>query len=294
MAASCRRTRADRHVPGAGGELLRHRAPPRAAHARRPRESAARAARAARARRSGSATTRSGRALRGLQLRDRRCAPRRPPHPTRRACGYTQPARGGERDAPRGALEHAHAERLLEVRDRAADRRLGHAERPRGGREPIEIHDLREHGQLSGRPDQVHGSLNPHLGGSILFHQRGRRARPWGLESAPQPTSRQGQAMKISDARLLGRALQQHARQSLLDPGEGRQQRRAAQDRAGGAARRAPRAGHAAAHAAGADRLRHRQELASRGSPAQEPPRFEDNETTIEQLRARSRARSIA
>ena len=63
-------------------------------------------------------------------------------------------------------------------------------------------------------------------------------------------------------------------------------QRREPQDRAGGVSQRAPRARHAAADAPGADRVRHRQELG--GAPRrQEPLRFEDNETTIEELRAR-------
>ena len=52
---------------------------------------------------------------------------------------------------------------LLEIGNRAADGGLGHTERPGGGGEAVQIHDLREHRELGRGPDQAHGSLNPHF-----------------------------------------------------------------------------------------------------------------------------------
>ena len=57
-----------------------------------------------------------------------------------------QPSRGGERDAPRGAHEHAHPESLLEIGDRAAHGRLRHTECARRGREAIQVHDFGQQG----------------------------------------------------------------------------------------------------------------------------------------------------
>jgi len=71
-----------------------------------------------------------------------------------------QTSRRGQREATRGALEHAHPECLLEIRDRATDCSLRHPERPGRGREAVEIHNLRQHGELGRCPDQVHGGLN--------------------------------------------------------------------------------------------------------------------------------------
>jgi quercetin 2,3-dioxygenase len=50
----------------------------------------------------------------------------------------------GDREAPRGALDQAHAEPLLEQRDPAAELRLRHADRPARGREAAVLDHLRE------------------------------------------------------------------------------------------------------------------------------------------------------
>ncbi len=85
-------------------------------------------------------------------------------------------AGGGERNTAGGALEHAHPEGFLQIRDRAADGGLRHAERARGGGEPIEVHHLGEDGKLRGCPEQVQARAQCMDMVTALFHPGGASA----------------------------------------------------------------------------------------------------------------------
>ncbi len=103
-----------------------------------------------------------------------------------------QLASGGERNAASGALEHAHAEGLLQIRNRAADGGFRHAERARSGGEPIEVYHLGEDGKLRGCPEQVQARAQCLDMVTALFHPGGRKRQPDAVESCGSSCPCQG------------------------------------------------------------------------------------------------------
>src|SRR6185437_10192398 len=110
-----------------------------------------------------------------------------------------QPSGRGEGKSPRRALEEPNPERLLQVGDCAAHRRFGDPQGARGGREAVEIDDLRQDSQLCGCPELAHARCNPPKVGPYCFT---RGARTPGFQmikiSLPVLTHSRGNPMKIS------------------------------------------------------------------------------------------------
>ena len=126
--------------------------------------------------------------------------------------------------------------------------------------------------------------------GGLLFHLRGRRASPLGTRiGAPTPHPEpEGNTMKISMHACLGGRDHQHPRQPLL--AAARRARRIATSQQVRPERAAELRAWRPTCCRSRARCRSPCDIAKNSVArlaGQEPPRFEDNETTIEQLRAR-------